>query len=171
MGGIFIYTLFVIFTLQVNYILMEVEIKRLEKQEIDLFKELLVLFEDVFEMENFSMPTDTHLRKVLKDHSFAAFVAISDNKLVGGLTSYIIEQYYSTSPLVYIYDLAIKTDFQRQGIGKMLMAAILTYGKEIGAEEVFVQADNIDHHALEFYKSTGGNAEKVVHFTYPLNIE
>lgn len=168
MGGIFIYTLFVILPWQVNYTLMEAEIKRLEKQEIDLFKELLFLFENVFEMKNFTMPNDTHLRKVLHNNSFSAFVAVLDTKLVGGLTSYIIEQYYSTSPLVYIYDLAIKTDFQRQGIGKMLMNAILNYGKEIGAEEVFVQADKIDRHALEFYKSTGGNAEKVVHFTYPL---
>lgn len=35
-------------------------------------------------------------------------------------------------------------------------------------EEVFVQADEADDYALDFYHSTGAAEEKVVHFYYPL---
>ena len=51
----------------------------------------------------------------------------------------------------------------------MLISAINSYCKEIGVMEVFVQADEVDGYALDFYHSTGATAEKVVHFYYPLN--
>lgn len=148
---------------------MAIEIKKLEKQGLDTFIDLIRVFEDVFEMENFTMPDEKHLQSLLAKDSFFAFVALSDGEVVGGLTAYTLDQYYSARPLVYIYDLAVKTQYQRQGIGRKLMAAINEYCKNAGIEEVFVQADEVDDYAIEFYQATGGNAEKVVHFNYPLN--
>jgi aminoglycoside 3-N-acetyltransferase I len=149
--------------------IMRVEIKKLGKEEIDRFMELIRLFEDVFEMKNFKMPDKGHLEQLLKKDSFFVFVALINNKIAGGLTSYTFEQYYSPLPLVYIYDLAVKVQFQRKGIGKMLISGITDYCKKIGVEEVFVQADEVDGYALDFYHSTGATAEKVVHFYYSLN--
>ncbi|MGV3507882.1 MAG: GNAT family N-acetyltransferase [Sphingobacteriaceae bacterium] len=147
---------------------MNYEITKLGAQHLNRFQELIYVFEDVFEMENFKMPSNNHLQLLLNSSHFMAFVAISNNQVVGGLTAYMLQQYYSTSPLVYVYDLAVKTDLQRQGIGKALMLAINNHCQEIGVEEVFVQADEADGYALDFYKSTGGTPEKVVHFCYPL---
>jgi len=148
-----------------------VEIKKLGSTDINQFKELIRVFEDVFEMKGLSMPGDNYLQNLLDTDSFFVFIALMDNKVVGGLTAYILQQYYSSSPLVYIYDLAVRTELQRQGIGKKLIAAIINYCKERGMEEVFVQADEEDGYALDFYRSTGGNAENVVHFTYPLKAQ
>ncbi len=142
---------------------------KLQPNDYIFFVELIYLFEDVFEMENFKIPQEEHLRKLLSKEGFYVFVAMLDNKVVGGLTAYTLDQYYSTKPLVYIFDLAIKREFQRQGIGKNLISAINTCCKELGVEEVFVQADLVDDYALDFYRSTGGIPEDVVHFTYPLN--
>ena len=150
---------------------MAFDIRKLNKQDLNTFIALIRVFEDVFEMENFLMPEEKHLQQLLAKDSFFVFVALSGNEVVGGLTAYTLEQYYSTKPLVYIYDLAVKTRYQRQGIGRKLMAAINEYCKNTSVEEVFVQADEIDDYAIEFYQATGGNAEKVVHFTYPLNIK
>ena len=96
-------------------------------------------------------------------------MALSHNEVVGGLTSYTLQQYYSTRPLVYIHDIAVMAEFQRQGIGKMLISGITNHCREIGIEEVFIQANEEDDHAIKFYHSTGASAEKVVHFSYPLN--
>lgn len=148
---------------------MKPVIKKLETSDIDLFIELIRVFEDVFEMENFSLPDQDHLQKLLGKDGFMVFVALVDNKVAGGLTAYTLEQYYSTMPLVYIFDLAVKTELQRQGIGKSLISEITSYCKKIGMEEVFVQADLVDEHAIEFYRSTGATPEDVVHFYYPLN--
>ncbi|WP_232065263.1 GNAT family N-acetyltransferase [Rhodocytophaga rosea] len=148
---------------------MAIEIRKLEKQDLDTFIALIRVFEDVFEMKNFTMPDEKYLQALLAKDSFFIFVALSDGEVVGGLTAYTLEQYYSTKPLVYIYDLAVTTQLQRQGIGRKLMASINEYCKNTGVEEVFVQADEVDDYALEFYQATGGIAEKVVHFNYPLN--
>jgi ribosomal protein S18 acetylase RimI-like enzyme len=146
-----------------------IEIKKLNSKDLGQFKALIFLFENVFEMKDLVIPDDEHLMNLLNDKNFFVFVAISENNVVGGLTSYTLEQYYSKRPLVYIYDLAVKTEFQRRGIGKLLIFAIKDYCMQMGMEEMFVQADEADYHALEFYRGTEGNPEKVVHFNYPLN--
>jgi len=143
--------------------------KKLTKDDYNYFSDLIGLFEDVFEMHNFKMPEEKYLRKLLSKENFFVFVALLENKVIGGLTAYTLDQYYSTKPLVYIFDLAVNREFQRQGIGKNLISKINTYCKEAGVEEVFVQADLVDDYALDFYRSTGGIPEDVVHFTYPLN--
>ncbi len=148
---------------------MDIKIERLTHNDIHKFTELIRVFEDVFEMKNFKMPDEHYLQQLLAKDSFFVFVATIEDKVVGGLTSYIMPQYYSTLPLVYIFDLAVKTEYQRKGIGKMLIAANNNYCQEIGAEIVMVQADEADDHAIEFYQSTGGIAEKVIHFDYPIN--
>ena len=148
---------------------MHVEIKKLNGDDVDLFESLIAVFEDVFEMKNFVMPGKDYLLHLLQKDNFYVFVAMLEGRVAGGLTSYLLQQYYSQSPLVYIYDLAVKTELQRKGIGKMLISGIAEYCKERGVVEVFVQADEADDYALDFYRSTGGIAEKVVHFVYPLN--
>jgi ribosomal protein S18 acetylase RimI-like enzyme len=156
-------------SLSEKYKVMSLEIKKLDKQDIAKFLKLIRVFEDVFEMKNFKMPDKNYLQLLLEKEGFFVFVALLDDKVVGGLTSYTLEQYYSEKPLVYIFDLAVMTEFQRQGIGKMLISGITDYCRKIGAEEVFVQADQKDIHAVKFYHTTGATAEKVIHFYYPLN--
>ena len=145
---------------------MNTAIRKLTYHDIDKFKELIRVFEDVFEMKNFSMPYEDYLQSLLGRDDFGAFVAVSGKQVVGGLTFYVLQQYYSRRPLIYIYDIAVKAEFQRQGIGKMLISGIIGYCKETDMEEAFVQADQGDLPAIDFYRSTGGTEEPVVHFTY-----
>lgn len=148
---------------------MALEIKKLDTTNIDQFIALIYLFEEVFEMKNFILPPKEHLQYVLDRPGFFVFVAIQDNQIVGGLTAYTFEQYYAQKPLAYVFDLAVKAQFQRKGIGKKLMAAITSFCQQIGYEEVFVQADKVDDYALDFYRSTPiTNEEEVVHFYYSL---
>jgi aminoglycoside 3-N-acetyltransferase I len=145
------------------------EIKKLNDQDIDEFVDLIRVFEDVFEMENFSIPNKEHLGNVLTKPDFIVFVATIKSQIVGGLTAYTLDQYYSEKPLAYIYDLAVKTTYQRQGIGKKLIGEMIKYCRERGYEEVFVQADKVDDYAIDFYRATPITAEEeVVHFYYSL---
>lgn len=148
---------------------MDIKIEKLNHNDINKFTELIRLFEDVFEMKNFKMPDEIYLQQLLEKDDFFVFVALLDNKVVGGLTSYIMQQYYSKSPLVYVFDLAVKTELQRQGIGKKLIADNNAYCKSMGIEAVMVQADEVDDYAIKFYHSTGATAAKVIHFEYLLN--
>ena len=147
---------------------MGIRIERLGHSDLNKFTELIRVFEDVFEMKDFQMPDEGYLHQLLKRDDFFVFVALMENGVVAGLTSYIMQQYYSKSPLVYIFDLAVKKEFQRQGIGKKLMEGNNSYCMTIGAEAVMVQADEADGYAIEFYRSTGGVGQKVIHFDYAL---
>lgn len=149
---------------------MEVEIKKLSANELFSFKKLIKLFEEVFEMEDFIIPPEKHLKKILAKSDFMVFIASSEDKIVGGLTVYVLEQYYHIKPLAYIYDLAVTASFQRKGIGKKLIDAVNNHCREQGFEEVFVQADKIDDYAIDFYRKTRPtNEEDVSHFYYTLN--
>ena len=144
-------------------------IQKLGDEEFSKFIEVIRLFEKVFEMENFSIPESGHLRRLLKKDDFIVFAATMKNKVVGGLTAYVLEQYYSEKPLVYVYDLAVDENYQRQGIGKKLITEIKKFCTEKGFEEVFVQADTVDQYAVDFYRATRPTEEEqVVHFYYTL---
>ncbi|MBM9590222.1 GNAT family N-acetyltransferase [Leptospira sp. 201903075] len=145
-----------------------IEIKKLSSGDLNQFIELIRVFEDVFEMKNFQIPKSEYLQSLLNRDDFYVFVSIFEDRVIGGLTTYTLRQYYSEKTLVYIFDLAVLTKYQRQGIGKSLIQGINAYCKDLGVEEVFVQADLVDDYALDFYRATGGLAEDVVHFTYPL---
>lgn len=145
-----------------------VEIKKLTSDDLNQFIELIRVFEDVFEMKNFQIPKSEYLQSLLNRDDFYVFVSVFEGRVIGGLTTYTLRQYYSEKTLVYIFDLAVLTKYQRQGIGKSLIQGINAYCKDLGVEEVFVQADLVDDYALDFYRATGGMAEDVVHFTYPL---
>lgn len=150
----------------------DLNIQKLGPADIALFEELIKLFEEVFEMKDFAMPDSQHLNNLLADETFAAFVAVEGNKVIGGLTTYTLKQYYSVKPLAYIYDLAVLTQHQRKGIGKALIQYTKTYYREQGYEEVFVQADKVDQYALDFYRQTRPTEEEdVLHFYYALNQE
>ena len=147
------------------------EISKLSTTDIDKFIKLIRVFEDVFEMENFIMPNKGHLSHVLAKPDFFVFVAMDKGEIIGGLTVYTLQQYYSVKPLAYIYDLAVLSSFQRQGVGSKLIAEVNKHCHENGYEEVFVQADKVDDYAVDFYRSTKPTAEEdVFHFSYELNV-
>ena len=148
---------------------MKTEIKILSNKDIEDFAELIDVFEEVFEMKNFVKPANNYLQKVLAKPGFLVLIAKAKGKVLGGLTAYTLDQYYSQKPLAYIYDLAVLKDFQRKGIGKMLMKCLAEYCQENGFDEMFVQADRVDKYALDFYRLVNPrNEEDVIHFTYSL---
>lgn len=148
------------------------KIKLLERKDIDEFNDLISVFEIVFEMEPFKRPEENYLYNLLSKENFIAVVAIIGGKVIGGLTVYVLDQYYSEKPLAYIYDMAILTEYQRQGIGKMLIAFTNDYCKQNGFAEAYVQADKPDEYAIDFYRLTNPSLEaEVVHFAYNLEAE
>lgn len=147
---------------------MNVTIQKVTAQESGLFIELLRVFEAEFEMDDFRLLSPAYLQQLLQQERFWVFVAMVDEAVVGGLTAHVLPQYYTKSPQVYLYDLAVSRDYQRRGVGRQLVAEITAYCRPLGIDQVFVQADGGDQDAIDFYRATGGRAASVVHFTYPL---
>jgi ribosomal protein S18 acetylase RimI-like enzyme len=147
---------------------MEVKIRKLLPGDVAPFMELLDLFRDVLETDEVTKAPPEHLQCLLARPDFIVFVARSANRVVGGATAYVLTPYHSEKPLIYLYDLAVSAACQGQGIGTKLLAQLTQYCRSLGAEELFVQADEEDVQALAFYRATGGAASPVTHFTYLL---
>lgn len=151
-------------------ILKKLEIKQLKPSDTDVFMAMIEMFNSVFEEEP-AIGSKAHLRRLLTDPHFIAIAAIHEHEVLGGLTAYTLPMYYSDSSEVLLYDMAVRPEHQRAGIGKALLHQLKEYCRENGVGEFFVLAHEEDEHALEFYRSTGGRSEQVVNFVYAVDAD
>jgi aminoglycoside 3-N-acetyltransferase I len=147
----------------------EFQLKKLEKSDVLLFQKLIALFREVFEMEAYQDKEIIRLTNLLENSDFVVFCILSKNEVIGGITAYLLPSYYVTGTELFIYDLAIKKEYQRMGLGKKLLDFLKAFCKENSIGVLFVQANEEDREAIRFYQNTGGQAEKVIHFTYILD--
>jgi aminoglycoside 3-N-acetyltransferase I len=143
-------------------------VKQLTENDVSAFSDLIKLFHEVFETQAEQEASSSYLAKLLARNDFLVFVALDQNEVVGGLTGYVLEQYYGEYSEVYIYDIAVKNALHGKGIGKKLIEALRNYSLKKGFKVIFVEAHEEDIDAVEFYRRTGGEEEKVVHFNYVL---
>ncbi|TDX02335.1 aminoglycoside 3-N-acetyltransferase I [Dinghuibacter silviterrae] len=138
----------------------------LSARDLSMFSDLLEVLAEAF---GGPFGGSTGSAALLGKPHFLAVVALDGLRVVGGLTSYMLESYTSSRPLLYVYDLAVASAYRRQGIGTGLIRFITAYGRENGFEEIFVQAHRADSYALDFYRRAGATSEEdVVQFSFSL---
>lgn len=138
----------------------------LERNDLPLLRELLQIYQQVFETDQIRLSDDIFLKGLLDNKQILFIVAKDQGEVLGGLTAYLLPSVYENNTQVYIYDLGVKESRQRQGIGKKLMACLQDHCATQGYREMYVQAHAEDSEAISFYQSLSGSAEKVFHFTF-----
>ena len=149
-----------------NFSAEKLEVRKLAPEDVPAFNLLIHLFNEVFEEDEPAVSSETNLFKLLSNTHFVALAAFYENEIVGGLTAYELPMYYLENSEMFLYDLAVKPEYQRMGIGKRLLHRLNEYCVKNGIFEFFVLAHEEDQHAVEFYRSTGGKSENVVNFLY-----
>ena len=145
------------------------EIIKLKTDSLREFKSLIEIFNVVFENDE-PIADDKQLVKLLSNPDFFVFVVKSNSKVVGGLTIYVLHRYYGTKPIAYIYDMGVSPDYQRQGLGKALVAEVCNFCKQNNFEDAYVEAESDDIDAVRFYRKTKFSSEmKAIHFIYNLS--
>ncbi len=99
-------------------------------------------------------------RHLLADPAHHLWLASSEHRVVGFLRSVELLQLHTPRRQMFLYEIAVRPDSRGQGVGSMLVEAMLQYSRGRGFEEAFVLTDdpaNKAAHAL--YKSTGGRTE------------
>lgn len=147
-----------------------ISVQVLNPLQVADFIKLLQIFEEEFDMSDFTPPSDTYLKKLLLNPKFKVIVAKDQNDVIGGLTMYILDVYYSQKQIGYIYDLAVSKPHQRKGVGKVLLKRAVSFGLVNEFELVFVQAETEEKEVLEFYRATPVTGElQATHFWYQLS--
>jgi len=140
-------------------------LKRLKAGDRESAKVLFTLMAKVFEEDSEEL-SDSYIDRLLGQESFWAIAAFADNDIVGGITAHTLPMTRAQSSEIFIYDIAVRSDHQRKGIGRRLIAELRTQAAGVGIRELFVAADNEDVHALDFYRALGGEGAPVTIFTF-----
>jgi aminoglycoside 3-N-acetyltransferase I len=109
---------------------------------------------------------DEDVADLLRREEFWALVATEDDDVVGGVTAHVLPMTRNRGTELFLYDLAVRADRQRRGIGRALVGELLALAHLAGIGTAFVPADEEDTHALEFYRAIGGTESKVRFFTF-----
>jgi aminoglycoside 3-N-acetyltransferase I len=143
-----------------------VELRILNAADLALMRAMLDMFGAAFDdlaTYTESQPDDIYLSALLSRSDFIAIAAVSQAKVVGGLTAYVLTKFEQARSETYIYDLAVDQGFRRQGIATRLIREVQKASKSRGSYVVFVQADIDDEPAVALYTKLGVR-EEVLHF-------
>jgi aminoglycoside 3-N-acetyltransferase I len=138
---------------------------RLKAGDRDLARTLFSLMATVFEEECEPL-SDGYLDRLLVREEFWALAALDGEQIVGGVTAHVLPMTSAETSELFVYDVAVRRDRQRSGVGRRLIADLRDQAAAAGIEVLFVPADNDDTHALDFYRALGGVASPVTFFTF-----
>jgi aminoglycoside 3-N-acetyltransferase I len=143
-------------------------VRRLTGADLLIARETFAMMVDVFdEDDEHSEPlADDYLDRLLRQDSFWALTAFAGSEIVGGLTAHTLPMTRSASSELFIYDLAVRPDHQRRGVGRRLIQEVRDRAEVAGIHDVFVPADDDDTHALDFYRALRADESPVTHFTF-----
>ena len=147
------------------------EVRRLRPGDDAVAREMFELMADVFGEDEEGGADGDPLRdddvmSLLEREDFWAVVATEGERVVGGLTAHALPMTRNRSTELFIYDLAVRADRQRRGIGRTLVTELLALARSSGIDTAFVPAENEDMHALDFYRAVGGVPSPVMFFTF-----
>jgi aminoglycoside 3-N-acetyltransferase I len=145
--------------------MQKLQIDRLTIDDIERARELFLQMAEVFETDSEPL-NDQYLARLLARNDFWAFAASIEGQMAGGLTAYTLPLTRLEQSEVLIYDIAVLPKYQRQGIGRQLVAALRRQASAMGIAVLWVPADNEDTHALDFYRALGGEPAPVTIFTF-----
>jgi aminoglycoside 3-N-acetyltransferase I len=142
-----------------------IHVKKLTVTDLPLARRTFALMAAVFE-EAAASVSDSYLTQLLARPDFWALAAFVDDDLAGGLTAHVLPLTRTEASEIFVYDIAVHSDYQRRGVGRQLMDTLRDHARSAGIRTLFVPAENEDTHALEFYRALGGEPTAVTVFTF-----
>lgn len=144
----------------------QAEIRRLGPTDIVALRQMNGLFAEVFDDRASYAdhpPSDEYLARLLAREGFIALAAWIGDTMVGGLAAYELVKFEQRRSEIYIYDLAVREAWRRQGVATRLIGDLKPIAAGLGAWVIYVQADPPDVPAVALYDKLGVR-EEVFHF-------
>jgi ribosomal protein S18 acetylase RimI-like enzyme len=100
-------------------------------------------------------PDAVATRAYLADRRNVLLVAYSGADPVGFLRGTALGQLHNRRPQMFLYEIGVLAKFRRRGVGRALIARLLTYCRARDFEEVFVLTSPSNTAAVGLYRATG----------------
>jgi aminoglycoside 3-N-acetyltransferase I len=144
---------------------MDIEVRRLRSNDAPDAQRLFAMLGEVFE-EACAPLSDRYLQQLMCRDDFWALAAFHGDAIVGGVTAYTLPMTKRESSEIFVYDVAVLGAYRRRGIGRRLLAALRHQASQAGIHELFVAAENVDEHALDFYRHLGASPTSTTVFSF-----
>lgn len=141
------------------------DIRRLKSGDEALARETFSVMAAVFEEPHSELSIE-YVRALLARPDFWAMTALHEGEVVGGITGHVLPMTRAESSELFIYDLAVRVDRQRRGVGRALVTHLRDAVAAEGIRVAFVPADDEDEHALDFYRALGAAESPVTLFVF-----
>ncbi|KEF63181.1 uncharacterized protein A1O9_01158 [Exophiala aquamarina CBS 119918] len=85
------------------------------------------------------------------------YITLNDerpNHMIAGFVSFMIT-YEDGFEVVYVYEIHLAPEWQAQGLGKSLIIAVETIGKNVGAEKIMLTVFKANRRAVDWYCKLG----------------
>ena len=142
-------------------------IRRLASGDRELARATFTMMAAVFDEPRRPLPDD-YVDALLAREEFWAIAAIEDDEPVGGITGHVLPMTRAPSRELFVYDVAVREDRQRRGIGRTMLLELCALAGRSGIESVFVAVADEDVHAMDFYRAVGGADSPVTMFSFEL---
>jgi GNAT superfamily N-acetyltransferase len=95
-------------------------------------------------------------------------VALHGDQVVG-MASAVHYVHPDKSPELWINEVSVSPAHRSQGLGRQLMRALFTRGRELGCSEAWLGTEFTNHAARRMYAAVGGNEAPMVYVTFTLD--
>ena len=103
----------------------------------------------------------------LNDPRHHLVVALLGDQVIG-MASAVHYVHPDKPPELWVNEIGVTPAYRRRGIGKQLMAALFSRGRELGCTEAWLGTEESNMAARRLYASVGGAEQPMVYFTFDL---
>jgi GNAT superfamily N-acetyltransferase len=96
----------------------------------------------------------------LKDLSAQLWVAFDGQRPVGFALAYALRRRHGDPSQLFLYELGVRSDRRRQGVGTTLVRHVLRWARDGGIRRGFVLTGEQNLQAAAFYRSLGWRADE-----------
>jgi len=140
-----------------------VVVERLLGGDVSRARAALAMMHEVLDDDPVAL-SDGYLGGVLANDACWVIAAFEGDEPVGCITGHELAMTRHERTELFVYDLAVRADRQRRGIGRRLVDALVAGAAAQGVGVVFVLADDEDVDAIAFYEGLGGRPAPVTMF-------
>lgn len=125
-------------------------IEKLKREDLPKYKSLI---DEAFDgSENI----DKYLKYDENNNSYKIIVLKEREEIVATVTMYKLELFtFSFQPTIELFNLAVKKDFRRRNLGKILIEYVVDYARDNGYKTIHLTCLESEQDVHSFYESVG----------------